>query len=71
MFDIRQREEDQTVHYVYGTNSGRVFFTGKAEECLRWIRGTKNNFRRRAKDQAMRDLGLRKVRGALGGVYYE
>jgi hypothetical protein len=27
--------------------------------------------RRSERDQAMRDLGLVKVRGALGGVYYE
>lgn len=27
--------------------------------------------RRRERDQAMRDLGLTKVRGALGGTYFE
>jgi hypothetical protein len=29
------------------------------------------NARRRVKDRAMRDLGLVKVRGALGGTYWE
>ena len=29
------------------------------------------NAARRAKDQAMRDLGMAKVRGALGGTYWE
>jgi len=27
--------------------------------------------RRRERDQVMRDLGLTKVRGAMGGVYWE
>lgn len=29
------------------------------------------NFRAREKHQALKDLGLTRVRGALGGVYYE
>lgn len=29
------------------------------------------NAARRAKDQAMRDMGMKKVRGALGGTYWE
>jgi hypothetical protein len=31
----------------------------------------RRNRTRRERDQAMRDLGLRKVRGALGGTYWE
>ena len=31
----------------------------------------KRRAQRRARDQALRDLGLVKVRGALGGVYWE
>jgi len=31
----------------------------------------KANARRRARNQALRDLGLVRVRGALGGVYWE
>ena len=35
------------------------------------IAAEKRNFNRRARDQAMRDIGLVKVRGALGGTYWE
>lgn len=31
----------------------------------------RRNAIRRERDQAMRDLGLKRVRGALGGVYWE
>lgn len=31
----------------------------------------RKNRARRERDQAMRDLGLKRVRGALGGVYWE
>jgi hypothetical protein len=31
----------------------------------------RNNNRRRARNRAMKDLGLTRVVGALGGVYYE
>lgn len=39
----------------------------RADEAKRKAR----NARRRERDQAMRDLGLVRVRGALGGVYWE
>ena len=35
------------------------------------IRNASRNTRRRERDQAMRDLGMVRVRGALGGVYWE
>ena len=35
------------------------------------IRRIRTNNNRKAKDQAMRDCGLIKVRGALGGIYWE
>jgi len=35
------------------------------------IRNEKSAFVRRAKHRAMLDLGLTRVKGALGGVYYE
>jgi len=31
----------------------------------------RHNAARRERDQAMRDMGLKRVRGALGGVYWE
>jgi hypothetical protein len=41
------------------------------KRCEADIKRVKRNASRRAKDQAYRDLGLVKVRGALGGIYYE
>lgn len=35
------------------------------------IRQAARNQARKAKDQAMRDLSMVKVKGALGGTYYE
>lgn len=44
--------------------------TKSAEERERERKDRKNKARRE-RDQAMRDLGLKRVRGALGGVYWE
>lgn len=35
------------------------------------VKRDKRNQARRERDQAMRDIGMVKVRGALGGVYWE
>lgn len=35
------------------------------------IKRDERNKRRRERDQSMRDLGLKKVKGALGGTYWE
>lgn len=35
------------------------------------LANAQNAARRRAKDQALRDLGMVKVRGNLGGTYWE
>ena len=48
----------------------RLIFMASPEEKKIAARARKNAARR-AKDQAMRDCGLIKVRGALGGVYWE
>jgi hypothetical protein len=48
-------------------NRAQVFAEAKKAEAARQRR----NARRRERDQAMRDLGLRKVRGNLGGTYWE
>lgn len=37
----------------------------------RRVRMNNRNRARRERDQAMRDLGLTRVRGSLGGVYWE
>jgi len=41
------------------------------ENTAKKLKADARNARRRARDQAMRDLGLVKVRGAQGGVYWE
>jgi len=46
----------------------------KCEACdgdKRKLANRRHNEGRRARDQAMRDLGLVKVHGALGGTYWE
>ena len=37
----------------------------------RIIRNWRNNMRRRDRDEVYRSLGMTKVRGNLGGIYYE
>ena len=56
---------------VYGTKTQRVFFQGTIHDCLDYIRRVERKAKRRAREQTLRDLGLTKVRGALGGVYWE
>lgn len=57
---------------VFGTKTGKVFFTGlDQEDCKRWIRNKRANRNRKMRDSLMRDFGLVKVRGALGGTYWE
>jgi len=41
------------------------------EEAEEQAKKDKRNAARRGRDQAMRDCGLVKVRGALGGIYWE
>jgi hypothetical protein len=40
-------------------------------ECAKRRRTQRANRRSRERDGVMRDLGMTKVRGALGGTYYE
>ncbi len=40
-------------------------------EVLAEVKRLRHNKARRSRDQAMRDLGMVKVRGALGGTYWE
>jgi len=39
--------------------------------CCNSLQPTPRNARRRDRDQAMRDLGMKKVHGNLGGTYWE
>ena len=45
----------------------------RCTKCMRASQGKKKLLRRNAsvRDQVMKDLGLVKVRGAMGGVYFE
>jgi hypothetical protein len=43
----------------------------RAALAAREVKAQRRNKARRDRDQAMRDLGLKRVRGALGGVYWE
>ena len=47
--------------------NGAKFSNDTARDIIPQIR----NYNRRERDQVMRDLGLKRVRGALGGVYWE
>ena len=56
---------------VYGTKAQKVFFSGSLSECRQYISKVKKKANRKLKDQAMKDLGLTKVKGALGSTYWE
>lgn len=60
---------------VYGTKTGKVFFQGSIIECAKEIKRIRRNWTRKASrkalNEAMGSLGLVKVRGALGGTYWE
>jgi len=56
-----------------GTEVGRKFvgFLGQFVDEVKAGRMNRRTLLRRARDQAMRDAGLTKVRGGLGGTYWE
>lgn len=56
---------------VFGDKTGKVFFTGAEIDCKKWLRNARARRNRRTRDDAMRSLGLIKVKGAMGGTYYE
>lgn len=65
--------ESRTDAYVYAdaANTGRT-----DEQCMELVRKAQNKRRkqsenRKARDEAMRSIGMRKVKGNLGGAYWE
>lgn len=58
-----------TIEYLhaYLKGSGAKF----AKDGLRDVKRQINNYNRRFRHEIMTDLGLKRVKGALGGVYYE
>lgn len=55
------------------TLNGTPMFGKRAlcDPCAEWLKLKRKNLRRRERDQAMRDLGLKRVKGSLGGTYWE
>ena len=61
-----QRQANTTARACwYATGDGGGWWIQPDQKAI------KRNARRRANDQAMRDIGMVKVRGALGGTYWE
>lgn len=63
---------------VYGDKTGKIPFKvsgglsdAMAADCKRWISNRRAKIARAAKADALRGLGLVRVRGALGGIYWE
>ena len=59
MFEIRQQESNQLIHYVYGTRSGKTFYTGTAEGAQarrKALKARKRNANRRAVNEVLRTL---------------
>ena len=68
--------EANNSHEVYGSKTGKVYFTGSVQECEIEIKRRIKNFELRtnriAMNDAMESLGMVKVRGAVSGnVYWE
>lgn len=49
----------------------RLCDDAESEAVLAEVKRLRHNKARRSRDAAMRDLGMVKVRGALGGTYWE
>lgn len=56
---------------VYGTNAQKVFFEGSLSDCRKYISKIKSKANRKARHEVMTSLGLTRVKGMLGGTYYE
>ena len=56
---------------VFCTKTKIVFYRGVLSDCKKYIRNKRAKLAMKMKEQALKDLGLKKVRGALGGIYWE
>ena len=54
-----------------GKRTGTVFCNGRRLCVKCYQKRNRANANRRARNDVMRDLGLVRVRGALGGIYWE
>ena len=70
-YNIEMQEGTSGVFRVRGSVTKNIYTAGSEEACKAWIKNRKANYNRRMKHKVMTDMGLVRVRGALGGVYYE
>jgi hypothetical protein len=68
--DLRHMGNADLARAIRATCAGSEWH-GKLMEELHKRKKVHRNAARKARDQAMRDLGMTKVRGALGGTYWE
>jgi hypothetical protein len=54
-----------------GTTAGTPLMAEQAAPILAEVKRRRANKNRKARDQAMRDMGMVKVRGNLGGTFWE
>ena len=59
----------QVKYFCHHADGTRISWTH--EEITNAIRNARARIARKAKDSAIRDIGLVKVKGALGNTYYE
>ena len=56
---------------ITGTTAGCPLMTEQSAPILAEVKRRRHNKSRQSRDQAMRDIGMVKVRGNLGGTYWE
>ena len=65
------RQVDLPGALVSGFTDYRFCSLDESDAVLAEVKRLRHNKARRSRDQAMRDIGMVKVRGALGGTYWE
>jgi hypothetical protein len=74
MFTWAIIDEDGIQHEAHKHYDGALFVDGLSisdKEIRKLINTAKSSANRKAKEQAYKDCGLVKVKGALGGTYWE
>jgi len=74
MFTWAIIDEDGTQYEVHKHYDGTLFVDGLSisdKEIRKLINTAKSSANRKAREQAYKDCGLVKVKGALGGTYWE
>lgn len=70
---LKIQPTDNGTFEIFGTNTNKVFKSGfeTEQQAKRYIINARARRNRKIKDDAMHSLGLVKVKGALGGTYWE